>query len=249
MKRYKKILIEKLGERLHYYEEIDSTNTVAKKMEAWEHGMVIIAENQTAGRGTYGRSFHSKAGNGIYMTIVINTDVWHFRNEKLATIYTAVAVSAAIAEVTKISPEVKWVNDLFVGNRKIGGILAEKDLQSNKLIIGIGINLSQRSQEFPVEIRNIAASLELDFPIDEQAAAIVIAIYEKMLMPGKLSDADTVLELYKEKLFIMRKMVNVAYGDDVFEAKVMDVDAEGRLVVCRDGKRLVFGVGEVRVKV
>ena len=249
MKRYKKILTEKLGERLHYYEEIDSTNTVAKKMEEWEHGMVIIAENQTAGRGTYGRTFHSKAGSGIYMTIVINTDVWHFKNEKLATIYTAVAASAAIVEVTKISPKVKWVNDLFVSSRKIGGILAEKDFQSSKLVIGIGINISQRSQDFPDEIKNIAASLELDFPIDEQAAAIVIAIYEKMLMPGRLSDVNTVLELYKEKLFIMGKMVNIACGDDVFEVKVIDVDTEGRLIVCCDGKKLIFGVGEVRVKV
>ena len=249
MNKYQKILEEKLGKRLHYYTEIDSTNTVAKKIAEWEHGMVIIAETQTAGRGTYGRTFHSRARSGVYMSMIINTDAWHFKNEKLATIYTAVAVSEAIAMVTKISPAAKWVNDLFLGSKKIGGILAEKDFQSSKLVIGIGINLSGKEQDFPNELQNIAASLELEPPIDDQAAAIVVAIYEKMLNASELSNVDSVLELYKEKLFIMGEMVDIVQGEDEFEAKVIDVDHEGRLVVLRDGERLILGVGEVRVKI
>ena len=249
MVKYKKILTEKLGKRLHYYEEVDSSNTVAKEIEEWEHGMVVVAENQTAGRGTYGRTFYSRTGSGIYMTMIINTDEWHFKNEKLATIYTAVAVCCAIAEVTKIAPEVKWVNDLFYNGRKIGGILTEKDFQSSKLIIGIGINLSWKLQDFPAEIKNIAASLELDPPIDDQAAAIVVAIYEKMLKPGRFSDVDTVLELYKQKLFIIGDVVDIVCGDDISRVKVTGVDTEGRLLACRDGEKLIFNVGEVRVKI
>jgi len=249
MARYKEILREKLGKNLHYYEEIDSTNTFAKKIEEWHHGLVIIAGTQTAGRGTYGRTFHSKAGSGIYMTIMIDTNLWHFKNEKLATIYTAVAVSEAVAGVTKISPEVKWVNDLFIDGKKIGGILTEKDLGANKLIVGIGINLSGKQQDFPDEIKNIAASLELDQPIDEQAAAIVVAIYEKMLEMGRLSNEATVLNLYKEKLFIVGEEVDIEYDNGLFKAKVIDVDDEGRLVILRDGEMLSLSVGEVRVKV
>jgi len=243
-----KILTEKLGENLHYFEEVDSTNTFAKEMSEWDNGTVIIANAQTAGRGTYGRKFHSRAGSGIYMTMMINTDLWHFKNEKLATIYTAVAVSEAIAKVTKISPAVKWVNDLFVNSKKIGGILTGKDFNSDKLIIGIGINLSGKQQDFPDEIKNIAASLKLDPPLDDQAAAIVLEIYEKMLKEGSLSDEDIILKLYREKLFIMGKVVDIRYNSDVFEALVVAVDHKGRLVVLRNGEKLSLSAGEVMVK-
>ena len=245
MDKYKKILQEKLGKKLHYYAEIDSTNIAAKKIEAWEHGMVIIAETQTSGRGTYGRTFYSRARSGIYMTMIIHTDDWHFKNEKLATIYTAVAATEAIAKVTKISPDVKWINDLFLNSKKIGGVLIEKDFQSNKLIIGIGINLSGKEQDFPDEIQNIATSLKLTSPIDDQAAAIVVAIYQKMLKPGKLTSVDTILSLYKKKLFIMNQVVDIMQGNEVFTAKVIDVDHEGRLVVLRDGEKLLVSIGRV----
>ena len=249
MSNYKKRLTEKLGDHLHYYQLIDSTNDVAKKVENWVHGMVIVAEEQTAGRGTYGRTFYSKAGSGIYMTLIINTDTWHFRHEKLATLYTAVAVSEAIADYTGISPMIKWVNDLFYNSKKIGGILTEKDFQSNKLIIGIGINLSGKQTDFPAEIKATAASLQLEPPLDNQAAALVAGIYEKMIYASELSDADRVLALYKEKLLLMGEVVELVCGREIFEAKVIDVDNEGRLVVLRDGKRVVFGLGKVRVKI
>jgi len=249
MKEYKKILTEKLGNKLHYYEEVDSSNNVAKEMKDWEHGSVIIAETQTAGRGTYGRTFHSRVRNGIYMTLIIDTNRWSFRNEQLATIYTAVAASEAIVEITNISSEIKWVNDLFVSGKKIGGILTEKDSQSNKLIIGIGINVSGKQEDFPIEIQNTAASLELSPPTDHQAAAIVLAIYMRMFEPKTLPDDQAILQRYKEKLFIMGQTVDISQGNDVFEAKVIDVDEQGRLVVLKKGEKLALGVGEVRVKV
>lgn len=248
MHKYKKILTEKLGQKLHYFKTVDSTNTVAKKMEVWSHGTVVIAETQTAGRGTYGRTFYSKGSRGIYMTLIINIDDWHFKQPQLATLYTAVAVSEAIANITKISPDIKWVNDLFLTGKKIGGILTEKVLQSNRLIIGIGVNVSGKKEDFPEELQKIAGSLALDDPIDDQAAAIVNAIYEKMLKPGELSNEGTVLELYKKRLFILGQTVEMKCGEDVFEGKVIDVDDEGRLVVLRDGLKLVLGVGEVRIK-
>lgn len=248
MDEYGQILAENLGKKLNYYKEVDSTNTVAKKKEKWEHGEVIIAKTQTAGRGTYGRTFFSKADCGIYLTVIIDINKWHFKEEKLATIYTAVAVVKAVYEVTKIPLDVKWVNDLFLNSKKIGGILTEKSLYSNKLVIGIGINIAGKKQDFPTELQDIATSLGLEDTFSEQAAKIAIAIYENLLKEGELSNSDQVLKLYKEKLFILGETVDVLRGNDVFEVQVVDVDASGRLIVYQDGKELVLDVGEVRVK-
>lgn len=247
--QYQEILTKKLGKNLHYLEEIDSTNTYAKNMKEWHHGQIIIAGTQTAGRGTYGRKFYSKAGNGIYMTVMIDTNVWHFKQEKLATLYTAVAVSEAALEVMKVCLAVKWVNDLFVNRKKVGGILTEKELGTNKLIIGIGINLSGKQQDFPEDIKDIATSLELTSFFDEQAAALVVAIYEKMFESGKLSDESALLNAYKEKLFIMGEEVDIEYDRDRFTATVVDIDHEGRLIVLRDGEKLSLTVGDVRVRI
>ena len=248
MNNYKKILTENLGTKLHYYQAIDSTNNVAKKMENWAHGTIIVAETQTAGRGTYGRTFYSKVGSGIYMTLILDTDQWHFKKIDLATHFTAVAVSEAIVEITHISPEIKWVNDLFINCKKIGGILTEKEFQSNKLVVGIGINVSSKQQDFPDEIKNTAASLALGHPVDDQAAAIVTRIYELMMQPGDLSNWEIVLSRYKEKLFILNRVVEVIQGDKVFVAKVVDVDKRGRLLVNDHGENITLEVGEVRIK-
>lgn len=247
MNQYEKILKAQLGKKLHYYKQIDSTNTVAKKIEMWQHGDLIVAEAQTAGRGTYGRTFHSKAGQGIYMSIIIDLTQWAFKDDHLATHYTAVVTLEAIKEITGINCSLKWVNDLFVDGKKIGGILTEKIFQSNKLIIGIGLNLSGKQADFPDEIKATAASLELEAPIDEQAAALVIRIFEKMLNPAKLVDAKMLLKHYKEKLFILGQTVEIVQGDDIFSASIIDVDVSGGLLVKRGNETLVLQMGEVKL--
>ena len=239
--------MKKLGRKLHYYEEIDSTNRVAKDLKEWNHGMVAVAKAQTAGRGTYGRSFYSAANRGIYMTLILDTATWHFRESNLATLYTAVAVAEAVAEVTGIELGIKWVNDLFFNRHKVAGILTETDSQSNKLMIGIGINLSGKKSDFPTEIQNTATSLGLTEPIDEQAAAIVLKIYDKMMNSGEFSDVETMLNWYKKRLFILGERVEISVGNETFFAEVIDIAIDGKLVIKRENEIIHLGVGEVRI--
>jgi len=249
MRNDNRMLAEKLGRKFHYYKEVDSTNNVAKKMNVWEHGTVVIAEIQTAGRGTYGRTFHSKAGSGIYMSLILDVKKWQLKKEHLATIYTAVAVCEAIEEVTGTSPDVKWVNDLFVNRRKIGGILTEKEISSNKLVIGIGINLTGKEEDFPEEIKGIAGSLGLKEPVSDQGVAIAMKIYDKIISSEDLIDENVILNKYKARLFILGQTVDVTQGNNNFEAKVVDVDKEGRLIVLREEKELALSAGEVKINV
>lgn len=249
MENNNRVLTEKLGRKLHYYKEVDSTNNVAKGMNVWEHGTVVVAESQRFGRGTYGRAFHSKAGSGIYMSLILDVNQWQFKQEQLATIYTAVAVCEAIESVTGVSPHVKWVNDLFVNRRKIGGILTEKEFASNKLVIGIGINLTGKEEDFPDEIKDIAGSLELKDSVDEQSTALVMKIYDNMIHSEDLIDENVVLDRYKERLFILGQTIKVTQGNHTFDAQVMDVDGEGRLTVLQEGNLLALGAGEVKINV
>lgn len=248
MDKYRKMLTENLGINLHYYEEVDSTNNVAKKIEKWHHGQIIVAKSQTAGRGTYGRNFYSKKGCGIYMTIILDTKKWHFKHETLATHLAAVAATEAIAEITQKSPQIKWVNDLFYNRKKIGGILTEKVYQSSKLIIGIGINLSQKQQEFPEAIQNTAASLQLNPPIDNQAAAIIVRLYDLILQPNQLSDRE-VLKEYKNKLFMLGQQVYITRQNKELKVEIIDVDEAGRLIVLHANEKMILETGEVRIKV
>lgn len=249
MKNYKHTLFQSFGDKLYYYEKIDSTNNVAKGMEVWEHGTIIVATTQTAGRGTFGRTFYSSTGSGIYMSLVLDLKEWHFKQTQLTTIYTAVLVCDAIEAVTGISPDIKWVNDLFVNRRKIGGILTEMDTTSNKLIIGIGINLTGEKEDFPEEIKHIVDSLGLKSSVDKQAAAIVTKIYDTIIRPKTLVDEKTVLRRYKERLFILDEMIEVNQGGKTFQARVIDVNEAGYLIVSCDGKELSLSVGEVKIKV
>ena len=146
------------------YESIDSTNNEAKRLLKAEKGdFLVIADEQTAGRGRQGKSFYSPKDTGIYMSLVKR------RGEALAdavsaTTAAAVAVCRAIEALSDKKPAIKWVNDIYLGSNKIGGILCESVNSGNNrdsaaVIIGIGLNLSTPS--FPDDIPN-AASLNAE---------------------------------------------------------------------------------------
>lgn len=144
---------------------VESTNLTAKKMalEGASAGTVIIAEEQTKGRGRMGRSFYSPPSRGIYMSFILKP---RFDASKAVLITTAasVAVCRAIEKVTGVSCSIKWVNDLYAGGKKVCGILTEAvtDFETGQIehiVLGIGINYSTTSEEFPEALSEVAGSL------------------------------------------------------------------------------------------
>ena len=130
--------------RLHVYDSVKSTNDVAKELTPGSVPEVVIADSQTGGRGRLGRSFSSPSGSGIYMSVCLKPD-FELDKSLFVTMAAAVAVSRAIEKVTGKKPRIKWVNDLFLGSKKICGILTEAQTslesgQIDRLIIGIGVN-------------------------------------------------------------------------------------------------------------
>lgn len=173
--------------QIHIYEELDSTNTTAKKMAAngAEHGTVVIANTQTAGRGRYGKSFYSPHG-GLYISFIFRADRLPQNAPEQITVTAAIAVQSAIKAVCGIETQIKPINDLLLKGKKVCGILTEavNDLESgsiNWIVLGIGVNVS--TVDFPSELEGIAASLCPDGSISKHqlAAGIIDEIYRRFI--------------------------------------------------------------------
>lgn len=240
---------------IHYFESIDSTNTEAKRMaaEGVPHGTVLIADTQTGGRGRMGRSFHSPAGKGIYMSMIIRPAC---PAQKLLhlTCATAVAAAEGIRQATGINPGIKWTNDLVYNRKKLGGILTELSLDHAGnvayAVIGIGINCNQLAADFPADIENIATSLRLctGQSID-RATVIAHILIELQSMWEHLEDVKSILEAYRHNCVTIGQEVSVVRADDIRHGKALDVDENGALIVqFDDGNIQAVNSGEVSIR-
>lgn len=144
---------------------LESTNVTAKEyaIEGAKHGTVIMAEQQTGGKGQHGRSFFSPPGHGIYMSIILHDSKWRFsfENPTLITAHAAVSVCQAIeaAGIIGKTPQIKPVNDILLNGRKICGILTESRNNLEWVVVGIGVNFTTPESGFPAEISDIAGTL------------------------------------------------------------------------------------------
>lgn len=164
------------GRRLHLLDTTSSTNSEAMTLgqEGAEHGTVVIAEQQTAGRGRLGRHWFSPGSANLYCSVIVRrAPTEHRLSEWLSwlPLVSAVAAARAIQVVTNLLPSLKWPNDILVGHRKVGGLLCETGksaAQGPFVVIGIGLNVNMDRDEFPSDFRDSATSLaaEVRHPVD-----------------------------------------------------------------------------------
>lgn len=169
-----------MGHCLKYCEEIDSTNTEAKRLAASGacHGTVVVANRQTAGKGRRGRMWESPADSGIFMTFLLRPKV-DVQKISMLTLVAALAVSKAVSEETGCICQIKWPNDLVMDGRKICGILTEMGTSGSQIqyaVVGIGINVGQ--QEFPEELREKATSLCMQTKTPVSRAKLIERVLE-----------------------------------------------------------------------
>ena len=147
------------------YKTIESTNSEAKLLAVQnaEHGTIVVSEEQTKGRGRFGRDFFSPSDSGIYMSIILKPKL-NMENAVLITTAAAVAICDAIEKFTNKVSRIKWVNDIFIGDRKVCGILTEavtnfESGMMESVIVGIGINVKTKNEDFPLELQDTAGSI------------------------------------------------------------------------------------------
>lgn len=236
---------------VHYYPVIDSTNTEAKRMAMSGacHGTILVAETQTAGRGRFGKSFYSPESTGLYMSVILKPGDTAISDAQMITVAAAVVVSQAIEELTGQQPGIKWVNDLYLGDKKICGILTEavSDFESGRvesIIIGIGINCA--TTDFPEELTNIAGSLgDSTLSRNRLAALIADGLVNNF---SRINDPEIITE-YKSRSIMLGKTITYLQSGTEHTAVVLDINDKGNLVV-RNADNLVdiISSGEVSIK-
>ncbi|MBE6923753.1 MAG: biotin--[acetyl-CoA-carboxylase] ligase [Ruminococcaceae bacterium] len=239
---------------IHRFETVDSTNIVAKAMalEGAAHGTVVLAEHQTAGRGRMGRSFHSPASAGIYMSVILRPSC---PPTALMHLTCAVAVTAcdAVEEALGWRPGIKWINDLVAGGKKLAGILTELHIDPKTglvdfAIVGIGLNCNQQPEDFPSELRHIACSAAMisGHPIDREP--LICAIIQR-LQDLELEHKKPILQRYRSDCVTLGQEVDVIRGDSRRKGFALDVDSQGALVVrFEDGHTEAVDSGEVSIR-
>ena len=253
------------------FKEIDSTNTYAKRLLAEGnnnyHRAIFVAEKQTSGRGRIGRTFVSPEKSGIYFT-VIYAPKEGIKDPARLTACSAVAVSRAIKKLYDYQPQIKWINDIFAGGKKICGIGTEgiTNFESGQIeaaIIGIGINLKQDKKAFSGELGKTAGSLEEAFKTTgitarfnrAQIAAEIIGQVFEILTEDAQSPAahKAIIKEYKDASLLLGKTITVfpLIGDQKssYKAVAEDIDENAGLVVkLADGTTRTLNSGEVTLK-
>ena len=241
--------------KIHIYNKESSSNTIAKELciKGEKEGSVVIVKSQTNGKGRMGRSFLSSSENGLYMSIILRPQI-NAEECVSITVAGAVAVLEAIEELTDKKAEIKWVNDIYINDKKCCGILTESamDVNSGKLqyaIIGIGVNLCPPSGGFDKEIEDIACGVyENDCPKDFKYK-LCAKIINNFFKHYEVLQEKNYLKLYRERSCIIGKMVDVYVGNEIVCGTAIDIDDNANLIV-KDtfGKIHTFNSGEARVR-
>lgn len=230
---------------------VDSTNNYLKILaeKGENENTVVIAKCQTAGKGRMGRKFFSD-NSGVYMSLLLKPK---FCAEKSLFITTAaaVAVANAIESVTGNETQIKWVNDIFVRNKKVCGILTEASIDFetgglNYAVLGIGINVKKPKDDFPEEIRKIAGVVsEENVDISLLIATVLNNFFE---IYHNIETSDF-MSVYKKKSMIIGKDIFVLRGGEKTPAKALDIDDNAKLLVeYENGERAYLSSGEVSVR-
>lgn len=199
-----------IGQNIHYEESVESTQKIAHRLayEDVSEGTVIIAEEQLSGRGRMDRKWHSPKYTGIWMSLILRPNIPLPKAPQL-TLLAAVAIVQAIEGLTELSPEIKWPNDILISGKKVTGILTELQAEAdriNSIIIGIGMNVNQVEEDFPVELKKIATSLRIEQGKEISRAAMVREIFNNM---------EKLYNLYLAEGFLPIKLLWESYAISV----------------------------------
>lgn len=236
------------------FDSIDSTNTKAKELAEAGHpsGTLVVADQQTLGRGRRGRSWESPARTGIFMTLMLKPDI-NPNNASMLTLVAAMATARAITEVTGEAAQIKWPNDIVMNGKKVVGILTEMSAQFdyiNHIVVGIGINV--HNEEFPEEIAKTASSLLLECGHRIHRASLIEAFLEEFerlyAVYLETEDMSGLQKEYDSLLVNRGRQVRVLDPKEPFEGKAMGITKKGELIVDTWESRKLVSSGEVSVR-
>jgi BirA family biotin operon repressor/biotin-[acetyl-CoA-carboxylase] ligase len=225
-------------ELIEYHELIDSTNSRAEQLaaEGAREGALVVAEGQRLGKGRRGRVWYSPPGEGLYFSLVLRPQISPQDAPKL-NLVASVAVARALEAVTGVKSGLKWPNDVQISGKKVSGILTSMvaDMESvQSVVLGIGINVNSKIEDFPEELREKVTSVAIELGDRVQRVELLRSfleefegLYEAFLHAG----FGRILKEWRQRASMAGKCVRIELVDGAIEGKVLDVDADGYLIV------------------
>lgn len=248
---------EFIGKNILHFDELDSTNTYAKKIaDTLEgEGHVIITEKQLSGKGRLGRTWFSQNDKGIWMTIILRPQIDIFEVSKITQV-AAAAVQNALSEIN-IKSMIKWPNDIIINDKKTCGILTEMNSEIDKInyvIVGIGINVNHDRSDFEDEISKIATSLKIETNQEIKRNILTAKIlnnFEVLYKEFLNNNFHSTLDICKKNSYILGREINLIKNDSSVAALAVDITENGELTVKYDDgtvQNVLSGEVSVRLK-
>ena len=244
-------------EQVLYFDSIDSTNNKLRELakNGAPAGTVVLANHQSAGRGRRGRNFSSPKDAGIYLSILMRPNCTPQECTSL-TPWTAVAITRAIFHLINIAPSIKWVNDLYMNNKKICGILTELSMDNeNKkvshVVIGVGVNVNESSIDFPLDLRDIATSIYAETNQKINRSKLAFAIIKELdhMIANWPEAKDEYLNAYREYNLTTKSQISIVSGDTLIPVTPLNINDDFSLQVRhQDGKLENLSSGEVSIR-
>lgn len=235
------------------FPEALSSNTMAMNLaqhEKLKEGTIINVLNQTQGKGQGKHSWHSLASQNLTFSMILYPEFLSFSNQ----FYLSKTVAVAVAEFVNTFIEdvfIKWPNDIYIKDKKTAGILIENNINGNKMnisIIGIGININQTL--FPKEILN-PTSIAIETHKEYNTKFLLIKLQKHILkwyLYLKNAEYEKINKAYHKQLFGKNETCHFSKDDQLFKAKILNVDTQGLLHIDINGEEKKYAVGEIILK-
>ena len=231
------------GAVVHRFDSLPSTNEAARALAlaGAAHGISVVAREQTRGRGTKGRTWHSPAGLGLYASFILrDPSGGALPHPHLVPLAAGLAASDAVLETSGLATRLKWPNDVLYDWKKLGGILAEGSSAGGAagfVVVGVGLNVGHGPGDLPEDLRATATSIRLAggrVPTVEALWTALCGTLERGYNELARGDKEAVIEAFTSRsAFCRGDAVRIETADEVFEAGYQGLDREGRLVVSR----------------
>jgi len=244
-----------IGQNIHYEESVESTQKIAHRLshEDMPEGTVVIAEEQRFGKGRMNRTWHSPKYTGIWMSLILRPNIPLTTSPQL-TLLTAVAVVEAMIEETGLQPAIKWPNDILLNGKKVTGILTELQAEADQIhsiIIGIGINVNQKKEDFPLELQDIASSLSIEKGQEISRAGLIRSFFkhfEKLYLLYLDQGFFPIKLLWEGHAISIGKKLKARTLNNVIEGTALGITDEGVLKL-KDDTGLVHHIYSADIEV
>ena len=250
----RKLKTKILGKNILSYRTVGSTNRLGFRLaeSGSGEGTLIVADEQTKGKGRMGRSWYSPPKLGLWISLILRPDIPPFKAPGLS-LCAGLALAQAIGDLTGMDAKIKWPNDCLINGRKVGGILLELSAELDRInfvIVGIGVNVNHLSSDFPKKLSALATSIRIECGTEVSRLKLLTLFmkrFEVIYLDFKKNGLAPQRQLIKKLSSLLGKKVIVKFGKEKIEGVAQDIDDNGSLVIRTRKEKRVVRAGEVTV--